>query len=304
VEYEWGLATGDRQPKRTFLPPRWDGQDDLRGKTLLVWMEQGLGDHLVWAGMLPDLIDRGAHLVVECEHRLVSLLQRSFPTVEVVAQTGPPHARLQQPDIDYQIPAGSLPRHLRPTLAHFPNRAGYLTPDPDRVARWEERIAELGDGPKVGVSWRSLKYKGVRAMDCMSLSQWGPILTAPGIHWVNLQCGWTEDEMREIGDRFDCRLHLWQGLDLKDDIDELAALTTNLDLVVSAFTVTAQLAGALGVRSWVLPHLGNQSWFSLGTSPPYCPWHRSIRFFPCGAHEPWDRAINEVATALRTDWWL
>ena len=295
ADYECGMRTVDRQPKREFPQPRWDGSG-LAGKTLLVWMEQGLGDHLVWASMLPDLIRAGARLLVECEHRLVSLLQRSFPEAEVFSQTEPPDVRTQSPDIDCQIPGGSLPRYLRPCLSSFPAACRSLMPDPARVSAWRERLAALGPGPKVGISWRSLKTQGSRAMDCMSLGQWRPILSIPGIHWINLQAGWTGDELLEL-EGCDVKLHLWQGLDLKDDQDELAALTSNLDLVVSAFTVTAQLAGGLGIPTWVLAHRGNQSWFSLGTS--YCPWRPSIRFFECQATESWDTAIRELAGELR-----
>jgi hypothetical protein len=294
--YEWGLHTGDRQPVRRFPQPRWDGSSPA-GKTILVWMEQGLGDQILWAGMLPDLVAKGLHVVVECEHRLTALLQRSFPAAEVVPQTLPPHERTQSPDIGYQIPAGSLPRILRPGIGSFPQHGGYLTPDPARAAGWKGRVASLGPGLKVGVSWRSLKTGGVRSMDCMRLSQWGPILSTPGVHWINLQCGWTEAELLEAGDSVHAPLHVWDGMDLKDDQDGLAALICNLDLVVTAFTVTAQLAGALGVPCWVLDHEGNQSWFKLGTD--YCPWHPKIRFFPCGAMEPWDTAIESLAAELR-----
>lgn len=295
-DYECGMRTVDRQPRREFAQPRWDGSD-LNGKTLLVWMEQGLGDHLVWASMFPDLIRyHGARLLVECEVRLVSLLQRSFPSAEVFSQTEPPNPRTQSPDIDYQIPGGSLPRYLRPTVASFPPAGPYLVPDPVRVAAWRERLALLGPGPKVGISWRSLKTRGSRALDCMSLGQWQPILSLPGIHWVNLQPGWDEEELLEL-DGCDVKMHLWQGLDLKDDQDEMAALISSLSLVVSAFTVTAQMAGGLDVPTWVLAHRGNQSWFNLGTD--YCPWHPSIRFFWCKALESWEFPIRELAGELR-----
>lgn len=320
--YGWGLKSGERQPARPFKQPVWDGSA-LEGKTLLVWMEQGLGDHINFAGMLPDLERAGAHLVVECEHRLVSLFQQSFPMVEVVPQTDPPQPRLLAPDIDLQIPSGSLPHFLRPNIDRFPVAVqifahvapisggpppiqtphpryvtgGYLKANPSYAAIWADRLHKLGAGPKVGVSWRSLKTAGTRAMDCMSLSQWGPILSIPGTHWINLQPGWRDEELAEVGDRFDCRLHMWQGLDLKDDQDEQAALISNLDLVVSAFTVTAQLAGALGVPCWVLAHAGNRSWFELGTD--HCPWHPSIRIFPCGALEAWDESIGRLAVELR-----
>lgn len=292
-EYEWGLATGERRPPRPFKVPRWEGQP-IQG-TLLVWMEQGLGDHIVWASMLDNLASR-ATLVVECEHRLVALFQRSFPWAVVAAQTDPPQPCVLMPEITHQIPTGSLPALLRPTLASYDRTGPYLLPDQSRVAEWRTRLDSLGPGPKIGISWRSLKYEGVGSQDSMRLSQWGPILSIPGIHWINLQPGWTKEEMAEGGDRFDARIHTWSDLDLVNDIDEQAALISCLDLVVSAFTATAQLTGALDIACWVLAHRGNQSWWSLGTD--YCPWHPSIGFYHCRADGPWEEPITSLAVDL------
>lgn len=306
--YEWGLQTGDRKPPRPFAQPRWEGQP-LGGKTLLVWMEQGLGDHIVWAGLLTDLLNyppfvrTGVHILVECEHRLVNLFQRSFPdeaspSCMFIAQSDPPQPATLSPYITYQIPAGALPALLRPDYTSYQRTGAYLTPDPDRVDEWKRRLDSIGPSPKVGICWRSLRYQGVRAIDCMRLSQWGPMLSIPGITWINLQPGWRQEELDEVGDRFDARLHTWSDLDLKDNQDELAALIASLDLVVTAFTVTAQMAGALGIPCWVLSHQGNQSWWTLGTT--YCPWHPSIRFFQCQCLEPWEVPIAELAQELET----
>lgn len=294
--YEYGLKTGDRQPKRKLSHPRWDGSD-LAGKTILVRAEQGIGDHITFASMLPDLGRMGARPIVECDHRLVTLFRRSFLGAEVIPQTNPPQPRALEPGIDYEIEAASLMQWLRPSIESFPRHGGYLVPDPERATMWKERIGGLGPGPKIGISWRSLKVSGVRSVDGTSLDQWGPILTIPGIHWIGLQCGWTEAELQGVGDRFDAGIHIWQGLDLKDGQDELAALISGLDLVVSMLTVTAQMAGALGVPTWVMPHMASQGLWGLGTD--HCPWQPSIRFFPCGPLDPWESSIEMLAAELR-----
>lgn len=296
AKYEYGLRTGDRQPKLELAHPRWDGSNPA-GKSILVRAEQGIGDHITFASMVPDLVSMGAHPIVECDHRLVTLFQRSFPGAEVIPQTAPPQPRALDPAIDYEIQAASLMQWLRPTTESFPRHSGYLIPAQDRVAEWRVRLDSLGPGPKVGISWRSLKVSGVGSVDGTSLDQWGPILSIPGIHWVSLQCGWTEAELQQVGDRFDAGIHVWQDLDLKNNQDELAALTSQLDLVITILTVTAQMAGAVGTTAWVMPHISGRGLWDLGTG--HCPWQPSIRFFLCGATEPWDTAIAELATQLR-----
>jgi hypothetical protein len=295
AEYEWRWKTGAQTP-RPCEPPRWDGSDPA-GKTILVWMEQGLGDHVVFSSMLPDLLRAGAHSIVECEPRLVTLFKRSFPGAEVVPQAQPPHPRTRQPGIDFQIPAASLARWLRPSLESFPQRRGYLVPDPARAARWRERIGALGPGLKVGICWRSSRNKDARSLDSTQLNQWGPILTVPGVNFVNLQYDRCDEDLREAERLFGTHIHVWDDMDLKDDQEGVAAMIPALDLVVSAFTAVAQMAGAVGAPAWVLSHRGVQGWWGLGTD--YCPWHPSVRFFPCEATGTFEPVIETMASELR-----
>jgi hypothetical protein len=215
----------------------------------------------------------------------------------VVPQTVPPHPRTRQPGIDFQIPAASLARWLRPSLERFPQRRGYLVPDPARAARWRERIGALGPGLKVGICWRSGLNQWARAPGSTQLNHWGPILTAPGVHFVNLQYGQCDEELREAERLFGARIHVWDDMDLKDDQEGVAALIPALDLVLSALTAVAQMAGAVGAPAWVLSRLANQTWWELGTD--HCPWHPSVRSFPSGATGTWEPVIETVASELR-----
>ncbi len=279
---------------RPFTQPHWDGSHPA-GKTVLVWMEQGLGDEILFSGMIPDLVRAGAHCVVECDPRLVTLLQRSFPAVEVVGRNKPVDPRTRQPDIDYQIAAGSLARWFRPTLESFPRHSGYFVPDPARVEFWKQRLAALGEGLKVGICWRSMVHQGSRAKHYSQLKQWGPILTTPGVRFVNLQYDRCEEELREAESLFGVPIHAWAGTDLKDDQETLAALSSQLDLVISAPTAVHAIAGAVGTPNWV-PIRGLTMWWGMGTGR--CPWLPSTRAFPLGATDPWEPAFQEISAEL------
>jgi len=294
ADYEWGWKTGTRTPLRPFSQTRWAGEE-LTGKTILVWMEQGLGDHILWSSMLPDLMRAGAHCIVECEERLVTLLARSFPTAEVIHCTNPPHIRTGQPDIHFQIPGGSLPQWLRPDLTSFPAHSGFLVPDPERVAHWRERVEALGDGLKVGICWRSMLHGGNRSIFYSQLKQWGGILTTPGVHFVNLQYDECTQELDEVERLFGARVHGWDDIDLKKDQESVAALISALDLVISAATAVDQMAGGLGVPAWVLSRYVSGFW-DLGTD--HCPWYPSARAFYCGAKDPWEPVLEKIAAEL------
>lgn len=216
MEYEWRWQGSDQCLDRGHSQPWWDGSDPA-GKTILVWMEQGLGDQLLFFSLLADLLHFGAHCLVECEWRLVPLLARTFPGAEVVPCKDPPDPLTQQPDIDFQIPVGSLARWFRPSLESFPRRHGYLVPDPVCAGQWRERLEKLGEGAKVGICWRSGTTKGMRSMHYSQLDQWGPILTIPGVHFVKLQYDQCDAEVRDAERQLGTRIHSWEGVDLKDD---------------------------------------------------------------------------------------
>ncbi|HYD66561.1 tetratricopeptide repeat protein [Azospirillum sp.] len=271
-QYGWRLKSPDIQASRRMALPEWQGED-LAGKRALVWREQGLGDELMFASLYPDLIRRAGHVVIECDRRLVPLFARSFPGAAVRAETGDPAP--MDLGTDCHIPAGSLPRWLRPGLAAFPDAPGFLVPDASRADRWRRELAALGAGPKVGLAWRSGLTTRRRAPAYTRLDQWAPVLTVPGLVLVPLQYDRCALALTDAEARFGVTLHRWPGLDLKDDLEETAALIAALDLVISAPTAVAELAGALGVPTWRLAPGGD--WSALGTAAR--PWFPAQRPF-------------------------
>lgn len=292
AEYDWRLKQNDW--RRGFPQPFWNGEN-LAGMTLLIWGEQGVGDELLFASMFPDAIAAAGRCVIECEPRLASLFARSFPSAEVIPRTVPPAPRTGAPDIHLQSAAGSLARWLRPSLDQFPAHAAYLVADPARVAFWKERLAELGDQPKVGISWRSRHMGLERARYYTQLSEWGPILSVPNATFVNLQYDNCAAELADAEALFGVKIHVWDDIDLMNDLDEVAALTAALDLVVSAQNAVACIAGGLGLPVWsIAPH--KTAWPMLGSAG--MPWFPSMRLFTRTSGQPWDTVIEAIAQDL------
>ena len=299
-EYEWRWKAQTGLLHRQFPQPWWDG-GSLLGRTLLFWGEQGLGDEMIFAGMIPELAAGAAHCIVECEPRLVPLFARSFPDVQAVPRMDPPHPATRNADL--QIPAGSAARWLRPSLDRFPRRfpagRGYLRADPERVARWSERLAALGPGLLVGICWRSALTSGMRALQCTSLPQWQAALAVPGVRYVNLQYDDCHEELEEARASFGVTIHTLPDIDLKLDLDEVAALTTALDLVVSVGTAVACMAGALGVPVWQLTLTSCGDCWTMGRN--YCPWLPSMRLYERAWDQSWEEAIERLARDLEIE---
>ncbi len=273
---------------RRFAIPPWTG-DDPAGKRILVWEEQGVGDSLLFLSCLPDLAARAAGVVVECEGRLVGLVARSCPGITVRTPSTDPR------DADVHVPAGSLARWLRPALARFPARPGWLVPDPVRVALWQRRVKALGPGLRLGIGWRSGVMTAERRGNYLPLAALVPLLSLPGVVPVSVQYGETEAEIAAVERRFGLTIHRWDDLDLKEDLEGAAALTAALDLVVSPAMSAGELAGVLGVPVWRFGRCGD--WTRLGTGAR--PWFPSMRLFTTPPGQGIDAVPPAMVAALR-----
>ena len=285
--------------------PRWAPGADLAGKSLLVIGEQGLGDEVMFANLLPDLLEAvgpNGQITIALESRLVSLFQRSFPTAVVGAHTTHKvdgHTIRQTPfladpkAIDLWTPIASPLRQYRRTLSDYPQRPSYLTADPERVEHWRRVLAEL-PGFKVGVLWKSLKLDGARLRYFSPFEQWRPVLETKGVTIVNLQYGECAAELAQAREALG--LEIWQppGIDLKNDLDDVGALCCALDLVLGPPNATTNIASACGANVWTIFTPG--SWSMLGSERH--PWYPQVRVFAPERFNAWSPVMQEVAMAL------
>ncbi|ALG73321.1 hypothetical protein VY88_24240 [Azospirillum thiophilum] len=275
-------------PKRPLPMPEWQG-DDPAGRRLLLWAEQGLGDELMFGGLLTQAIARfGADaVIVECEPRLVPLFRHSFPGVAVRAPTRRPT------DADCHLPFGSLPRILWPRVPDPPPPAGWLKADPEQVAFWRARLKGLGAGLTVGVAWTSRRVTTERRRSYTDLEEWIPLLRLPGLRVVSLQYDGREDEIAAVEHRHGVCLHRWGDLDQTADLEGTAALMANLDLAVTVASSAGEMVAALGVPVW---RLGRRDWTQLGTAVR--PWFPTMRCISPNAGDDIGSSIPMVIQIL------
>ncbi|HYH23392.1 MAG TPA: tetratricopeptide repeat protein, partial [Azospirillum sp.] len=283
-----------QKPRRIPLP-LWQGED-LAGRRLLVWCEQGLGDEILFASCYEDLAGCGGRVVFECDRRLVPLFARAFPWAEVRPESvdAERNETMARPDADLQVPAGTLPRLIRRTLGAFPARSAFLHAESGRLGLWRERLDALGPGLTVGIGWRSQIVNAQREGAYTRLNDWGPVFAVPGVHFVNLQYDDCAAELAEAERRFGVTIHRWPDLDLKNDLEGVAALIASLDLVVVPATASGELAGALGTPVW---RLGALDWTQLGTAVR--PWFPSMRPVQPRPGETSTDMLVRIAHALR-----
>ena len=179
--YERRLLTLTDNHPRVFPFPRWRGEP-LAGKTVLVYAEQGLGDEIMFASCLEDLLALAGRCVIECNPKLAAIFARSFPAATVFAaeERAVPSWMDRLADVDFQVAGGSLPGVFRRSADRFPGPA-VSEADPAKVARWRRELDRLGAGPKVGISWRGGSVRTRTVARSIGLPDWAPILDVPGL---------------------------------------------------------------------------------------------------------------------------
>jgi len=285
--------------------PRWTPQSDLTGKSLLVVGEQGLGDEVSFATVIPDVLEAlgpDGHLTLALEGRLIPLYERSFPGVTIGSHStlkvdghtvrGVPFVK-DQSVIDLWAPLADLPRRFRRTVADYPVRDGYLIADEARVEHWLDILAGL-PGPKVGLLWKSLKLDGSRKRHFSPFERWRPVLETPGVTFVNMQYGDSDAELAQARDMLGLNIWTPPDIDLKKDLDDVGALSCALDLTIGPANATTNIAAACGGDVWLIST--PSAWPRFGTDA--YPWYGKVRVFTPEAVGAWDGVMAKIADAL------
>ncbi len=284
-EYEWRWRMpGFEKEKPRLQLPRWLGEEDIAGRTILLHAEQGHGDTIQFCRYVPLVAARGATVVLAVPPLLKSLLS-SLPGASYVADgtNGVPTA-------DIQCALLSLPLALGTRMGTIPGTVPYLEPPASRLRRWRENIGAK-NGPRIGIAWSgSSLHKGDRKRS-LALEQLEPIV-ALGRPFYCLQRELRPGDLPAFA-RFSNIRYFGEAL---RDFADTAALIAQLDLVIAVDTAVAHLAGAMGKQVWVLlPHAPDWRWM-LGREDS--PWYPTMRLFRQSRPADWSTVIERVRNEL------
>lgn len=262
-------------PEKYLRWPRWNGRSADAGRVLL-WPEQGIGDQLVFASLLPEFLSRFPAPILLADARLVPLLRRSFPTVEILPET--PFPESLPAGITHQLPVADILPLLRPETPEPAPPAGYLRADPSRVAAFRERYGRFGAQRVMGLSWRSGNPR-IGGVKSLRLEEFLPVLRLPGICFVNLQYGDTRDELEALAREHGIMVHTDEDVDPLHDLEGQAAQVAALHGIVSVSTAVVHLACGLGVPSRViLPFERGLLWY-WGEGGDASPWRTGAKLY-------------------------
>jgi len=299
-DYEWRFRkTQGSAMLRPFKYPVWDGLA-LNEATLLLWAEQGVGDELLYASILNEVIKIQSKVIVECDPRLVPLFKRSFPSIGVYGRTHTPHQINSLSGDIFQRSLADLCPLFRPSLTEFVPHKGYLTCDAKRTDKLRARYHHgKSSNMIVGVSWRSNQI-GHGYEKSIELKDWLEVLRIPGVTFVNLQYGDCEEELAAVEAVSGIRILHDKEIDPLKDLDSFASQVSAMDLVITTSNTTAHMAGALNVPVWTLvPRLGTGAlcwyWFRDRIDSP---WYPSMRIFRQEQWGCWHQELEKISLEL------
>jgi len=281
-EYEWRWQR-KQTPARPFRQPRWDGSP-LHGRTILLYSEQGLGDTIQFVRYASMVKERGGRVVVECPGMLLDLFRSCSGIDQLVAEAQP------LPDFDVQAPLMSLPALFRTTLETVPAEVPYLHADPNCIEKWRQRLTYDGT-LKVGICWQGNPHHQWDRHRSIPLCYFAPLAEVPDVKLFSLQKWHGVEQLRELTGRLPI-------IELSDaeTFADTAAVMTLLDLIITADTSVAHLAGALGVPVWVaLAKIADWRWLF---DREDTPWYPTMRLFRQPTLGDWKTVFNCMAEEL------
>lgn len=290
-------------PMRAYRQPLWTGEKLASGR-VLIWGEQGVGDEIMFAGLIPKVLRTGNRCLLDCDARLKPLFARSFPGVDVVSDHHPEYAaadnleaRNPELDITAHLPSGSLPGLFRATNAAFAGtKSPYLFAHPVQREQFRARYSDAeADGRRVvGLAWHTTNRKTGRDRS-IDLSLLAPLFGRSDVRWVSLQYG-DHESLENQAAAASTPILIDRSVDQLLNIDIFAAQIAAMNLVITIDNSTAHLAGALGVRTWVLlPFAPDWRWLLAREDSP---WYPTLRLFRQPKRGDWQSVVEKIQNAL------
>lgn len=278
--------------------PRWNPKLNPKA-SVCIYGEQGIGDEIMFASMIPAAIATGARVILETDRRLEGLYKRSFPEAQVYPTRGQHICEwVAQENPETRLEVGGLGEYFAPAPLRT---GGYLKACPAKramVRAWLESVSK-GDKLRVGIAWTGGSWATGRRQRTLPVADLGPLLSAPGVDWFCVEYDDPRDDLAEIGAAHGVEIHDPRSLVSRQaDYDDTAALVSELDLVIAPTTSIVDLCGALGRPVWAFAPINPQWRYSDAAGPDAMFWYDSARVFRQREAGKWGHPVIEARKRL------
>lgn len=289
-QFEWRLELqGSIFSYNWFPVEKWDKVSDITGKHVLLWLEQGIGDQIMGASMVPDLAKKAASITLMADRRFAPLFRRSLPDNVIFYKFGDKiPERMKTWDYDCQLSMADLGLMFRKTFDDFPGTA-FLKPDPIKVAALRKKYKGNSDKPLVGFSWMSANVK-YGALKSIPPDDYAWLLKNPDYTFVSLQYGDNAIDTEMLRQR-GCNFTVDPTIDPLISLDDSAAQIAAMDYVISVSNSTVHLAGAMGIPTTAMIPVGHGRVWYWFTAMKYSCWYNSVKLNRTTSPSEWNETV-------------
>jgi Flp pilus assembly protein TadD len=290
--------------ERLGLPPEWDGKAINNG-TLFVFQEQGIGDELRFANCFEDLSKKlKIQCFIETDARLIPLFSRSFPKLSFIKKLERKvdgHVIVNYTETVEKLraaahcPLGDLPLHFRQSINHFNFNDAYLVPDEKEQEHWRKLFQQIGAELKIGFCWQTALPSKTYDNYFPDLDELAPIFSLKNATFINLQYTDCEQQLQAAENDFNINIFRPPNIDLFNELDRVAALISECDIIIGPMTAVLSMAGAVGTRCYGLNL--HPDWTCLGTETQ--PWTPRMTCKYRGHSDSWKGVIEEIAEEIK-----
>lgn len=274
--------------------PQWNGED-VSGKRLVLTMDQGLGEQILFLRFIPELQTVADVVAVELDRRLLRLARRTFSDVNFVPWTKPTHEDVLQQDVDFHGVIGDFGRVLRRHATDFEKTPPFLKADPELMELWRRKIrGECGTDFIVGLSYASEKSP-MPVETSVALSSLSKLSSLKGVKFLNLQYGNCRHLLNQWANDVGLNMLDFADVDPTRDLDEHAALILSTDLVVSVSTAAAHMSAGLGHPTWVLLPPAEPSFVHWSNVGGRSVWYPGVETITPKSGETWDIVADRLS---------
>lgn len=285
----------EKETSPTFYPviekKRWNGQS-IQNKTLLVHVEQGFGDFIMFSRFIPIMKKYAKRVISVCQNELLELMQSSFPDIPFY---GVNSTNLDDLDFDYHVPIIEILRIIKLEPDTIPSKGGYLSVGGNVINDYRNRYLsdeQYAGKLKVGISFEGDKNAKGQGRD-VDIEYFVPLTKLDNIQVFAFNKERSDAFYRELGDDVNIINLAHSFYNFKDT----AAALMNMDLVISSDNVILNLAGALGVKTFGLFNEQYEyRWFDL---PNSSGWYNSVKPFVAKKQNDWAEVIERVCQEIR-----
>jgi Flp pilus assembly protein TadD len=286
--YEWRWKIKKNLHKKLFEnKQKWNGE---KNKKVLVLKEQGIGDQLMFSSIFCELSNLSKKLIVNCDERLTSIFNRSFPS-EILYKSNV--EEINDSDFDFYIYMGSLGSYFRKNLKDYSlNSKRFIRADDKKTSFFKTKLQSDKNQKIIGISWNTKSSNIMSNFRNIELKNLIENLKNENLKFVNLQYGDVSKEIKEISKKFGINIITFPDLDYKNDIDGLASLISACDKVIAIDNFTSHLSGSLGKETkLLLPFTSDPRW---GLEDRFSYIYDSVKIFRQSELGNWSNVFEEL----------